>query len=344
MKLFGTLCMFLLLLPIRNLQANEAEKLFASCNRTCNRVFIKKVPESYFAVCGCLYKLVQVKNTVMLIENLEQLETTYRQKNLEHEKELLYRRIIFASIFCLLVIVLLSYARQRQKVRLVQLAQAGSEKERQFLTLQKETEHRLTRKYIDGLESERERIAVELHDDVCNTLLAFEMNVRSIIPEDSEAMNEQLELLKGIRERLRNMSHELMPPAFQHATIDEMLADYVLHLSLPEYMRAEYNSTKGIDWKKIPQDIGFELYRIVQEAVSNVLKHAEATCIRVELSLKEECLSVFVADDGKGFELNRRIKSVGLHTMWQRANIIGGRMELDTAPGEGARIRVSVWI
>lgn len=344
MKLFGTLCMFLLLLPIRNLQANEAEKLFVSCNRTCNRVFIKKVPESYFAVCGCLYNLVQVKNTVMLIENLEQLETTYRQKNLEREKELLYRRIIFASIFCLLVIVLLSYARQRQKVRLVQLAQAGSEKERQFLTLQKETEHRLTRKYIDGLESERERIAVELHDDVCNTLLAFEMNVRSIIPEDSEAMNEQLELLKGIRERLRNMSHELMPPAFQHATIDEMLADYVLHLSLPEYMRVEYNSTKGIDWKKIPQDIGFELYRIVQEAVSNVLKHAEATCIRVELSLKEECLSVFVADDGKGFELNRRIKSVGLHTMWQRANIIGGRMELDTAPGEGARIRVSVWI
>lgn len=344
MKLFGTLCMLLLLLPVRNLLANGAEKLFASCDRT----FIQRDLEGYSDVRGYIHKSVHDKDTAMLVKNMDQLEIIYRQKDLEREKELMYRRIIFASIFWLLVIslLLLLYTRQRQKVRLVQLAQAGSEKERQFLTLQKETEHRLTRKFIDGLESERERMATELHDDVCNSLLAFEMNVRSLTPDDDMEMEKQLELLKGIRERLRNMSHELMPPVFQHATIDEMLADYVLHLSLPEPMRAVYNSTEGVDWKKIPQDIGFEFYRIVQEAVSNALKHAgvACTCIQVELSLKEKCLSVLVADDGKGFELNRKIKGVGLHTMWQRANIIGGKMELETAPGEGVCIRVSVWI
>lgn len=342
MKLLGTLCMLLLLLPVRNLQANEAEKLFASSDR----VAIQKDLKGYSDLYGYVYKSVPVQDTAMLTENIIQLETIYRRKDLEREKDLLYRRVVFASILWLLAIaiLLLLYTRQRQKIRLVQLAQAGSEKERQFLALQKETEHRLTRKYIDGLESERERMATELHDDVCNSLLAFELNIRSLTPGDRKAMDEQLEQLRTIRERLRNMSHELMPPVFQYATIDEMLYDYVLHLNLPESMRAAYNSTEGVDWKKIPQAVGFEFYRIVQEAVSNALKHAEATCIWVELSLKEKCLSVLVADDGKGFELSRRIKGVGLRTMWQRANIIEGKMELDTAPGEGVRIKVSVWI
>lgn len=344
MKLFGTLCMLLLLLPVRNLQAYEAEELFALYDRATVQKDLKGYSDIYVYVS----KSVSAKDTAMLIESMNQLETIYRKKELEREREVLYRRSIFASIFWLLAIalLLLLYTRQRQKVRMVQLAQAGSEKERQFLALQKETEHRLTRKYIDGLESERERMATELHDDVCNSLLAFEMNVRSLTSGDHKAMDKQLEQLKGIRERLRNMSHELMPPVFQYATIDEMLADYVLHLSLPESMRAVYNSTEDVDWKKIPQEIGFEFYRIVQEAVTNALKHAgvTCTCIRVELSLKDKCLSVLVADDGKGFELNRKIKGVGLHTMWQRANIIGGKMELETALGEGACIRVSVWI
>lgn len=270
--------------------------------------------------------------------------TRLRENELKTEKERLHRRILFGSLLALLLIALLVLlnARQRQKVRLAKLAQAAGEKERQFLALQKETESRLTRKYIDGLESERERIATELHDDVCNNLLAFEMNFRSTGQPAGKELGGQLEFLQDIRERLRNISHELMPPAFQYATIDEMLTDYVTHLTLPTQVRAEYHSTEGVDWNKIPREIGFEFYRIVQEAVNNAMKYAEASCIRVSLNLRDNCLSVLVEDDGKGFDPGRKTTGIGLHTIRQRANLIGGEVELHTAPGAGVRIKVAV--
>ena len=206
---------------------------------------------------------------------------TLRQEQLEQETYMLRHRIIVGSVISLLGILLLGslYARQRQRARIAVLANAANEKEREFLELQKETEQRLTRKYIDGLESERERMATELHDDVCNSLLALEMNIRTISGEESSDLSEQLGLLSNTRERLRTLSHELMPPAFQYATLDEMLGDYVLHLALPEGMYAEYHSTENVDWNIIPKAVGFECYRIVQEAVSNAVKYASSARI-----------------------------------------------------------------
>lgn len=271
--------------------------------------------------------------------------TRLQQKELEREAGLLRSRIVSGGTIALLLMLILVflYVRQRQKARVAQLAQAAGEKERQFLALQKDTEQRLARKYIDGLESERERMAAELHDDVCNSLLALGMNIRAITEDrHDQAMNEQLAVLDATRERLRSMSHELMPPAFQYATIDEMLGDYVWHLSLPEGTKAEYHSTEGVDWKQIPQAIGFEFYRIVQEAVSNALKYADALLVRVELRLEGASLSVRVDDDGKGFDLNKKKKGIGLQTIMQRAETIGATVQLEAHPGQGTHLAVTV--
>lgn len=269
-----------------------------------------------------------------------------KQKDLELKAELVKRRIIFGTALALLIIVLLVllFARQRQKARLAGLAKIAGDKEREFLELQKETELRLTRKYIDGLESERHRMATELHDDVCNNLLALEMDVRSLPGEEGGAGSEQLRQLEAIRLRLRSMSHELMPPAFQYATIDEMLSDYVHHLPLPLGMQAEYSSTKEVDWQVIPQEIGFEIYRIVQEAVSNTLKYAYASSLHVSLSLEEKQFSVQVSDNGKGFEMNKRTNGIGLRTIQQRANAIGAKVEINSRIGNGTHLKVTVLV
>lgn len=271
--------------------------------------------------------------------------TRLKQAALERKAELLRNRIVTGGTCALLLILLLVflYFRQRQKVRVAQLAQAAGEKERQFLALQKDTEQRLARKYIDGLESERERMATELHDDVCNSLLALEMNIRSIAEDKhNRAMDEQLLLLGDTRERLRSISHELMPPAFQYATIDEMLRDYMWHLPLPEGTKSEYHSTDEVDWKLVPETVGFEFYRIVQEAVSNALKYAEAATIRVDLLMADGSLSVRIDDDGKGFDLNKKKKGIGLRTIMQRAEVIGAVVKLETAPGRGTHLTVTI--
>lgn len=265
-----------------------------------------------------------------------------RQAQLEQKAQMLRRRIFWGALMASLIIVLLVmlYARQRQQARMARLAQAVGEKERQFLALQQETGRRLTRKYIDGLESERQRIATELHDDVCNNLLALEMNVRLRSDVDVPKVQESLGQLVQIRQRLRTMSHELMPPAFQYANIDEMLSDYVSHLVLPEGLKAGYVSTEGVDWSRIPQEVGFEFYRIVQEAVSNALKYSGASLVSICLALKGEELSLQVTDNGRGFDLGKRTQGAGLRTIRQRAALIKAGLEIVSGPGKGTSITV----
>lgn len=278
-----------------------------------------------------------MKEKELEILRLEQMRAEEHARSLE-------RRIIFGTAMGVLLIVLvfLLYTRQRQRTKMARLAQAVGQKEQQFLALQQETEQRLTRRYIEGLESERTRIATELHDDVCNNLLALSMEVRSSEAAATGVFDRQLGLLEETRQRLRTISHELMPPVFQYATLHEMLDDYVHHLQLPATLSISYEATDGIDWTLLPQALSFEFYRIVQEAVGNAVKHASATMIRVRLALEQQVVSIEVADDGCGFDASRRSKGIGLRNIAQRVQAIGGTLTVDTAAGAGTKIHVCV--
>lgn len=276
----------------------------------------------------------------------KELEIARLREKEWHRSVLLYRmRVVAGSIFAVLtmLVLILLYLRQRQRAHMALLAQAASEKEQQFLTLQKETELRLTQKYIEGLESERAHMATELHDDVCNSLLAVTMNMESVLQTvDNQLIAKQLQLLENMRERLRNMSHELMPPAFQYATLDEMLYDYTSHLQLPSGMQVNYHSTEQVDWSVLPENIVLTFYRIVQEALSNALKYAKASLIQVDLLWENGRLSVRVKDNGIGFDTAKRNKGIGLLTIKQRADSVGAVVTCSSGVGKGTEVYVAI--
>ncbi len=244
--------------------------------------------------------------------------------------------VTIAIILFLLFVILLK--RQHRKTQVAKLKYAAEEKERQFLSYQKDTERRLTRKYIEGLESERHRLATELHDDVCHRLLALEIKA-SNYPGSPETA-ENIRILSDIRNRVRNISHELMPPVFQHATIDEMLNDHLRHLQCPKGLEITYTSTEGVAWNEIKDEIGFEFYRIVQEAVNNTIKHSAATQLHVTLHAEEDLLTVSVEDNGKGFDTEKKTEGIGLRSIRQRAEAINATVHITSQPGAGTRIKV----
>jgi signal transduction histidine kinase len=166
---------------------------------------------------------------------------------------------------------------------------------------------RLTRRYIDGLESERARLSKELHDGVCNDLLAIEMRMGG----NSE--------LQQARENVRHLSHELMPPVFQYAGINEILGDYLGRQGV------KYTVSADANWAAIPQKMAFELYRIVQEAVGNALKHAGAKTIEVSVDITPHRLKLIVKDDGRGMEHGTEPRLVK-----ERVESIGGVLEIFT--------------
>ena len=209
----------------------------------------------------------------------------------------------------------------------------------------------LSRRLVDLQESERRQLARELHDRVGQSLTALRINLdilrTELVARGIDAVRSRLDdsaaLLESMIDTIVNVSSELRPP---------MLDDHGLAAALDWYARS-YSTRTGITVAvragepatRPPPKVEIALYRIAQEAINNVAKHARAQ--RVEITLDHangECVMA-VQDDGIGFagEVGASDKpGLGIVTMRERAEAVGGRFEVRALPGRGTRLTVSV--
>lgn len=187
----------------------------------------------------------------------------------------------------------------------------------------RQTEHQMEERYIEGQEYERNRLAKELHDGISNQLLAVEMKL------NEEGLTPQtMQLLSESREQVRRVSHELIPPEFEHATLSEVIRNYVDSVNGLNHCEVSYMQTsQNIDWSEIPPGIGLEIYRIIQEAVSNALKHANTTSVSIGLHMDTDNLRVLISNNGTRKDNNETSAGIGKHTISQRASSIKGKID-----------------
>lgn len=187
----------------------------------------------------------------------------------------------------------------------------------------RQTEHQMEERYIEGQEDERNRLAKELHDGISNQLLAVEMKL------NEEGLTPQtMQLLSESREQVRRVSHELIPPEFEHATLSEVIRNYVDSVNGLNHCEVSYMQTpQNIDWSEIPPGIGLEIYRIIQEAVSNALKHANTTSVSIGLHMDTDNLRVLISNNGTRKDNNETSAGIGKHTISQRASSIKGKID-----------------
>lgn len=174
------------------------------------------------------------------------------------------------------------------------------------------------RSYINGLENERKRLAKELHDGVCNDILAIKL----LMNTDGEKAKTQLQ---SVWQDARNLSHALMPPMFDNTSLPEAVEQYTKVVSRDLNKEVEL-SVMGTDkWKKLPQNICYELYRITQEAVSNAIKHGEGNCISVVLEANGDDIRVCVENASETKMVSNRHNGIGMETIKMRASSIGAK-------------------
>ena len=187
-------------------------------------------------------------------------------------------------------------------------------------------EQQMTERYREGQEIERSRLAKELHDGVSNQLLAIEMKLR----EDG-LTPQTMQLISESREQVRRVSHELIPPEFEHATLDEVVRAYAANLDGTRHCAVSYTSkAQDADWASIPQATALEVYRIIQEVTGNALKHADATSISIGMILNTQALTITINDNGSQSANQSKetdTQGIGLRTMAERTASIGGEME-----------------
>ena len=242
-----------------------------------------------------------------------------QQEKLAHQTFLL-KAAIFAV--CLLIVALIALFTLRYKKRMA---------EKKIRLLQQENELNSARRYIEGLEEECKYFAKELHDGIANDLLGLQMKVEN--SGDLHQTQELGTLIKQLREHVRNISHELMPPEFEHLTLDEILYQYAGNLNDNTGIKVTYTGTPDNASQQIPNETAYEVYRIVQEITMNIVKHANAHHITISLHPERQQLYVLQITDDSTIPIPHETKGkgIGLRTVNDRIKTINGSITQQTS-------------
>lgn len=190
---------------------------------------------------------------------------------------------------------------------------------------QERTARQMAEKYAEGQEYERNRLARELHDGVSNQLLAVEMKLST-----DGLTSATMQLLDESREQVRRVSHELVQPEFSHATLAQVLNNYVAELNGVRHCNISFQASPSqTDWSFIPATTALEIYRIVQELIANALKHSGATIISVGLHHDDgRGVMILISDNGDDNEPSPTASAgIGLRNIRHRAEALGGTLE-----------------
>ncbi len=211
----------------------------------------------------------------------------------------------------------------------------------------------LLRKVISAQEDERKRIARELHDETSQALAALgvALETASVAPaRDAEEVKARIAGIKPLAvrmlEEVRKLTLDLRPTVLDDLGLIPAIRWYAENRLKPQGVKVQLE-TAGIE-RRLPPEMETALFRVVQEAVTNIARHAEAENVVISLAFSQAAVVIEVEDDGKGFDLTAisrtadRGRGLGLMGMRERVALFSGVLTVETSPGAGTQLRIEV--
>jgi signal transduction histidine kinase len=207
---------------------------------------------------------------------------------------------------------------------------------------------RLALQVVSAQEEERQRISRILHDESGQALTALKISLELIaqeLPPELDSTSKRIldaaTLTESTMERIRLMAQDLRPPALDTLGLSPTLESFCMEFSSRTQIAIAYH---GLALPPLPEPVNISIYRCLQEALTNVARHANADRVQVTLKRYPEGLALFVEDNGQGLDLDA-IKtppggwpSMGLEIMRERLESLGGTLDIESQPGQGTRL------
>jgi signal transduction histidine kinase len=217
------------------------------------------------------------------------------------------------------------------------------------LSSSQEKLHFLTAQIISAQEEERRAIARELHDEAGQALITLKYSLAVIeneLPRSKKAtrqrLSDSMKVIDQTTVQIRGLAHSLRPPVLDIGGINLSLQDYCQETSNRTKLPIYY---QGVEVTGLPDEIGISLYRFVQEAITNILKHAMASKVKVRMQYKKREISISVSDNGRGMEDTAESSGLGLLGIRERLSLLGGNLAIHSRKGQGAKLTATVpWI
>jgi PAS domain S-box-containing protein len=205
---------------------------------------------------------------------------------------------------------------------------------------------------LTAQEQERKRLAAELHDELGHALLTLKLSLgaidRKLLPEQEsvkQLLQEQLDYINDVVEEVRRLYHDLSP-----GDIEDLGLTNALENLIEDFARNQPDITWQVDLPDLAENFALPvqtiIYRLVQEALTNIGKHAEPTQVRISARKEDRQARLVIEDDGKGFERSEvdrdPNRGVGLAAMEERMYIVGGSLEIWSRKGEGTKLTLVI--
>ena len=293
-------------------------------------------------------KHVSLKDSIFSVEKTKQiteLNTKYETEKKEQQillqrSELSRKNLTIAAILVLVILgIFLTYlAYHRHQLKQKSLLQEA-------IMLQQEE---ATKAVIEAEEKERQRIAKDLHDGVGQIMSAAKMNLSSFENEIAFKDDEQrakfekiIHLIDDSCKEVRSVSHNMMPNALLKTGLASAVREFTDKID-SHIIKVDLYS-EGLN-ERLDSNIEIVLYRVIQECVNNVIKHAEANHLDISLIKDADGISATIEDNGKGFDINqsKHFEGMGLKNIITRVEYLKGTVEFDSKPGSGTLVAIHI--
>lgn len=273
------------------------------------------------------------KKDLELLKNKAELETK--------EKQAFIKNIIIAAVIALIILLSIVGVLFYRKKQIEQQAKLDSE-----IANQKELR---TKAILDAEEKERRRIAQDLHDGVGQLLSAAKLNLSNLeskikveTEEQKVAMQNALTLVDDSVKEVRAVSHNMMPNTLIKLGLGSAVREFITKLGNAPTLKVDLEIV-GLD-TRLDNQVETVLYRVIQEIVNNIIKHAKATQISMQLIRHEAELNVMIEDNGIGFDTNKleSFDGIGLKGIQTRIEFLNGSVHFDSTIGRGTTVIIDV--
>lgn len=288
------------------------------------------------------------ENEILLLKNKQDLQQKQLQLNNEELKNrTLVRNIAVLSALVILFIAVVIVWLFQQRVRNSQLLALEAEKnnKREIHNLIKDHEIKTINARLEGKEKERNRIASDLHDGIGGNLASIKLQLSKCISQNDskELLSTILNNVDETYQEVRAISHNLSPLKIVNGSYSELIANDLNNIKVANNLDLSLAIFPERILDDLSDNLKIETYRITQELVSNILKHAKAKSVDIQFTLHDKSLNIMVEDDGVGFSKRKIISpGIGLETIKSRVKALSGTINIDTAEGRGTIIDIDL--
>ena len=304
--------------------------------------------------------LFKVESSEKIADMEEKYETEKKEKSiiqLKKDKQIQALSIkekstlnyfLIASLGVLLIAAFVGFRNFRHRQLLAK--QQGELQQQHIRELEKDKQLVAVDSMLKGQEDERTRLAKDLHDGLGGMLSGVKfslMNMKSnliINHENVIAFERSLDMLDTSIQELRRVAHNMMPEALVKFGLDEALKDYCNNINTAQVLDVKYQSF-GME-NRMESTTEIIVYRIIQELLNNIFKHARASEVLVQVIREEDRISIAVEDNGKGFDVKilEKSKSSGWANIRSRVNYLRGKLDIISGDNKGTSVNIEVYV